>query len=60
MALRGVNIERWSVERELAAIKWLTDNAGPIGDQWWVEHDYNFVDLIMEEEIYTLFALRWL
>jgi len=59
MAMQRVDIERWAAEREAAVIQWLTDNFGPEGAHWRVALGYDFVELYMQEEIYTLFALRW-
>jgi len=60
MAWQRVDLERWAPDRAGEAVNWLTGNFGPEGAQWRVALGYDFVELYMQEEIYTLFALRWL
>ena len=59
MAWQRVDLERHTSDRRDEMVSWLTDNFGPEGAHWRVALGYDFVELYMQEEIYTLFALRW-
>jgi hypothetical protein len=58
--MRAVATERWTAKRELEVRNWLTECAGPSTmDTWFVDYDYNLISLIMTEELYTMYRLRY-
>jgi hypothetical protein len=54
-----VAIERWSSDHTQEVFAWLTENFGEQGNRWAEDQDYNLVNLIMEDEVYVLYKLRW-
>jgi hypothetical protein len=52
-------IERWDWERKRDVRQWLETNFGPIHAQWDEEYDYGLENLCMNEDVYTLYLLRW-
>jgi|DEB19_MinimDraft_2_1074335.scaffolds.fasta_scaffold1128437_1 hypothetical protein len=38
---------------------WLVENFGAHGDRWYEEPDYGLENLVMDEEVYFMYKLRW-
>lgn len=59
-------IEHWDyLKVRKPRLEWLEKNYGEPGSfkeggRWYVDHDYDLVNLVMDEDIYTMFSLRWL
>ena len=60
MGMKGIAIERWPSDRTAPIRKWLLENMGPeSATTWYVEYDYDLFTLVMNEEIYVIYKLRW-
>ena len=64
MKQRGVAIERWDFQHRRNVIQWLNEHYGEAGDgqtrgRWRQEFDYGFEDLVMDEDVYIMYLLRW-
>ena len=55
----GVAIERWGWQRRQMVRSWLEENFGPHGDLWYEEQDYDLETLVMDEQVYVMYMLRW-
>ena len=56
----GVAIERWTSDRRVGVINWLTATFGPPTPLVWeVDYDYDLESLVMNEEIYLLYLILW-
>lgn len=59
--MKGIAIERWSSSREDKIKVWLRQTFGPSTRKtWYEEQDYDLVNLIMNDEIYIMYKLKWL
>ena len=38
---------------------WLEDSVGPQGRHWDIDHDYNLTNLLMSEQAYACYLLRY-
>lgn len=56
---KGVAVEKWTWSQKEEVYTWLEKNFGEKGSRWSEEHDYDLVDLVMEEEVYVWYLLRW-
>lgn len=58
--MRAIAIERIGFEQYEKVTDWLIDTYGPAKKRtWYVFQDYDLMDLVMNDEIYTMYMLRW-
>jgi hypothetical protein len=58
--MKGVAIERWPGAQEQRVVAWLTECSGPpTMDTWFIDQDYDLLTLVMLDELYTMYKLRW-
>ncbi len=58
--MKGFATERWSLEKMATARNWLTENFGkPSPETWYEDQDYDLFALMMNEEIFSWYKLRW-
>jgi hypothetical protein len=60
--MRSVAIGRWVSKKRADVYDWLQKYYGRSSENtWYIEYDYvyNRDNLILNDEIYTMFALRW-
>lgn len=58
--MKGIAIERWSAAKDAEVINWLTESAGAsTKDTWWVDRDYDLITLILCDELYLMYKLRF-
>lgn len=55
----GIVTERWGHPRKLTVRHWLEKNFGPEGDRWGEQYDYGLENLWMNEDVYTMYILKW-
>lgn len=55
----GVAIERWEWQHRYSVENWLAENFGNKGERWEIEYDYDLHTLIMDEDVYLIYKLRW-
>lgn len=57
----AVAFERLPAERRLNIITWLEENFGSSdrGRCWYLDQDYDLENLVMDEDIYMMYRLRW-
>ena len=58
----GVAIESWTSARVNKVFSWLRKNYGPeskLTNTWFRDQDYDLVTLVMREDIYTMYILKW-
>lgn len=53
------NTEFWSWNRKLEIKLWLVKNFGVNGDRWGQLLDHGLDNFWMDEDVYTLYLLRW-
>ncbi len=59
--MKSVAIEKWDWIPYKNVFEWLEQNYGPsTKNTWYTEKDYDFTDLVMNDEIYLIFLLKWL
>jgi hypothetical protein len=56
---KGVAIERWTSEHRQEVFMWLVENFGEHGDRWAEDYDYDFINLIVEDDVYVWYKLKW-
>lgn len=56
---KGVAIERWTWLHRQEVRMWLVENFGAHGDRWAEHQDYDLENLVMEDEVYAWYMLRW-
>lgn len=54
-----IAIDDWNGVRRYDVFGWLEENYGPIGIRWNEHHDYGFINLEMNEDVYIMYTLRW-
>lgn len=64
MKQHGVAIERWDFQHRVNVVRWLKEHYGEasngqIRGRWRQEFDYGFEDLIMDEDVYVMYLLKW-
>ncbi len=67
MKYYGVAIEHWSQGILKSVMAWLRDEYGPEGKfvngetvgLWAKDVDFDLTTLIMREDVYTVYALKW-
>ena len=58
--MNGVAIEKWNWLVRKDVFDWLEQNYGSSNkNTWYTDKDYDFEDLVMKDEIYFMFMLRW-
>ncbi len=58
--MKGVAIEHWNSKKRVEVNDWLLKYYGKPGENtWYIDYDFDLVNLILNDEIYTMFALRW-
>ena len=53
------NTEFWSWDRKLEIKLWLVENFGVNGGRWGQLLDHGLDNFWMDEDVYTLYLLRW-
>jgi hypothetical protein len=56
---KGVATERWTSDHRQEVFAWLTENFGESGGRWVEDQDYDFLNLIMEDDVYAWYSVRW-
>lgn len=52
--------ERWHIKEQMEVEDWLKATYGPPSpDTWQIHIDWATTDLVMTEEIYTLYLIKW-
>jgi hypothetical protein len=54
-----VQVETWPASMWVDVIKWLKQNFKHGPDAWYIGGDYNLEDIVMNDEIYIMFILKW-
>ena len=59
--MRGVAIEGWKLARRRAVTTWLIENYGQQGieKRWYIDHDFDLVNLMMDEDVYIMYSLKF-
>jgi len=58
--MNGIAVEDWDSKKKLAVMFWLMEHYGePSQTTWYVDSNYFTEDLMLNNEIYPLFVLRW-
>jgi hypothetical protein len=58
--MNGVAIERWDYNHRAWVTSWLTETFGERSKETWlIDQDYDLLTLCMNDEIYTLYTLKW-
>lgn len=58
--MRGIAIEDFSMSHWQVVKHWLIENYGESSiKSWYVDIQPGFEDLIMNDEIYTVFLMKW-
>lgn len=58
--MKGVAIEGWSFSHEAKITNWLFGTFGPPSKEVWnKDYDYDFITLVMSDDIYLLYMLKW-
>jgi hypothetical protein len=58
--MNGVAIERWSFWQQANMRAWLTKTFGPSNKETWFEdQDYDLFTLCMNDEVYSMYLLKW-
>lgn len=55
----GIAIENWPWNHKAEVRMWLVENFGVHGDRWYEEPEYGVENLVMDEEVYFMYKLRW-
>jgi hypothetical protein len=55
----SIAIERWTWQHRNEVRMWLVDNFGVHGGRWWEDPDYGLDNLVMDEDVYMLYLLKW-
>jgi len=56
---KGVHIDHWPWDRRHEVRMWLVSNFGVHGDRWYEQNDFGLEDLVMDEDVYNWFMMRW-
>lgn len=59
MAVIGVAVENWPFSKKCDAMAWLIDNYGQDPTLWYIDTQPMMEDIVMVEEIFTMFSLKW-
>ena len=59
MNQHGIAIEHWGWKHKRDVFEWLGTNFGTIHYRWGEEYDYGLENLWMDDDVYTLYLLRW-
>ena len=58
--MMGVAVERWNSKHKAEVYAWLYKVFGNQSKQAWFEdHDYDLFTLCMNDEIYSMYILKW-
>ena len=58
--MKGVAIEDWDSKKRVEVNDWLQKYYGRSSENtWYIDYDFDLVNLILNDEIYTMFTLRW-
>jgi hypothetical protein len=55
----AVAIEKWDFDYAQTVLAWLEENFGYRGTRWGIDHDFDLLNLWMNEDVYVLFLLKW-
>ncbi len=55
----AVAIEKWDFDYAQTVLAWLEENFGYRGNRWGIDHDFDLLNLWMNEDVYVLFLLKW-
>jgi hypothetical protein len=58
--LIGVAVEQWPMTKKFDALAWLIETYGQDKMLWYIDTQPLMEDLVMVEEVFTMFALRWI
>ncbi len=58
--MKGIAIERWPSDFENEVLGWLRETSGYSNPKtWFIDQDYDLVTLVLSEELYLLYKLKW-
>jgi hypothetical protein len=58
--MKGIAIERWTSLQRSEVFAWLRELYGaPQKDTWYEDQDYDLLSLMMADNIYCVYCLRW-
>ena len=58
--MKGIAVERWDWKHKLAVKAWLKATFGEDSPTTWYEdQDFGLLTLVMTDEIYNWYTLRW-
>jgi hypothetical protein len=58
--MKGIAIERWTSLQRSEVFTWLHELYGaPRKDTWYEDQDYDLLSLMMADNIYCVYCLRW-
>lgn len=56
---KSVHIDHWSWGHRDEVRMWLVKNFGVHGDRWYEQADQGLNDLVMDDDVYTWYQMRW-
>ena len=56
---KRVEIGNWQWSHRHIVRMWLVEKFGANGDRWREETDYHFATLVMDDDVYMWYALKW-
>jgi hypothetical protein len=56
---RSISIEHWTWSHRNEVRMWLVDTFGVHGDRWYEDQDYDLTNLVMDEDVYNWYVIRW-
>ena len=61
MVMRSVAIEKWPNTRRVNVIAWLHKyyGKGGVEKRWYVDHDFDLINLTMDEDVFITYLLKW-
>ncbi len=57
--MKSIAIERWTWRHKNEVRMWLVENFGVHGGRWFEDPDYDLENLVMDDDVYTWYKLRW-
>lgn len=58
--LIGVAVDSWPMNKKFDALAWLIDTYGQDKMLWYIDTQPMMEDLVMVEEVFTMFSLKWI
>lgn len=58
--MKGIAIEHRTSAHTQEVINWLKDFGPSSPDLWFEDYDYDLVTLVMTEDLYLMYKLKWI